>query len=179
MACRKRSIDNEILHGLRQLQQAQRVGDMAAAFADDLRQIILRIVVIVDKLLISKRFFNCVQVGALHVFDDGDLKRHAVVNVANDNRDRIDTGPLRCAPAAFTGNQLEPVGLAGCGAHDDRLHDTVFLDRLRQILQLAFRKHAARIARIARDELNRDVPFNGNGRLALFHRAVDFTDQRR
>ncbi len=179
MACRKRTIDNEILHWLRQFQQAQRIGDMAATLADHLCQIILCIVVIIDKLLISQRFFDRIQVGALHVFDDRDLKCDTIVDVTNNNWDRIDTGPLRSAPATLTSNQFEPVRLPRCRSHDDRLHHAMFLDRLRRVLQVTFREHTTRIARIARNEFNRNIPFDGNRCLTLFGRAVDFTDQRR
>ena len=61
------------------MQQPQRVGDMRAALADDLREIALGIAEILDEPLIAARFLDRVEIGALHVLDDRQLQSLAVV----------------------------------------------------------------------------------------------------
>ncbi len=94
------------LHAVRQLQQAQRVGDVAAALADDLGQLLLAVVEALDQLAIARRLFDGVEVGALHVLDDGELEDLLVVELAHDDRHRVQPGLLRRAPAALAGDDL-------------------------------------------------------------------------
>ena len=95
MTGRQRSVDQHVADDFRQLQQSQRIGDMAAALADDLAEIGLRVMVLVDQLLIAERLLDRIEVGALHVLDDGKFERHAVIDVADD--DRRFGQPARCA----------------------------------------------------------------------------------
>ena len=84
MAGRQRAVDQHVADHVRQLEQPQRVGDMAAALADDLAEIGLRIVVLVDQLLVAQRLFDRIEVGALDVLDDREFERRPVVDVADD-----------------------------------------------------------------------------------------------
>ncbi len=86
VAGRERSVDDHVADRVRQLQQAQRIGDMAAALADDLSEIGLRVIVLVEQLLVAERLLDRIEVGALHVLDDGELEGDAVVDVAHDDR---------------------------------------------------------------------------------------------
>ena len=78
-----------------QIRQAQGVGDVAPAFADDSRNVGVRIAIIGAELRVSGGFFERVQVGPLHVFDDGDFERFAVA--ASTIVTGISCSPARCA----------------------------------------------------------------------------------
>ena len=84
VAGRQRAVDQHVADHVRQLQQPQRVGDMAAALADHLAEVGLGIAVLVDQLLVALRLFDRVEVGALDVLDDREFERGAVVDVADD-----------------------------------------------------------------------------------------------
>jgi hypothetical protein len=60
---------------LRQFEQAQQVGNMAAAFADDRRQLLLRVAEFVHQPLIARRFLERVEIRALDVLNQRQLQR--------------------------------------------------------------------------------------------------------
>ena len=64
-----------------QIGQAKRVGDMAPALADDARDVAVRIAVIGAELGVAGGLLERVEVGPLHVFDDGDFERFAVAGL--------------------------------------------------------------------------------------------------
>ena len=97
------------LHLGRQFRQPHHVGDMAAALADDLRDLVLAAFEFVGERVIALRLFHRIEVFALHVFDDRDLERVAVADVDRHDRHFVQAGDLRCAPAAFAGDDLETV----------------------------------------------------------------------
>ena len=70
----------------RQLQEAHRVGDVATALAQRRSEIGLRIAELGDEVVIAGRLLDRVEVGALHVLDDGELKRRLVVDIDHDDR---------------------------------------------------------------------------------------------
>ena len=77
-----------------------------------------------------------VEVGALQIFDDGDLHRLLVRDLAQDGGDGGLAGQLRGAPAALAGDELEAA--VGQRPHQDRLHDSVGGDGGSQLGQLLF-----------------------------------------
>ncbi len=76
----------------------QRIGDMAAALADDFRQFVLRIAKFSFQLLIAERFFERIEIGALDVFDDREFERLSVVGLD------VMTG-TSCRPALCAARQ--------------------------------------------------------------------------
>ena len=59
-------------------QEAQRIGYVAAAFADNLSQTFLRVFEFIDQPLVTRGFFKRIQIGALNVLNKGDFK-HALI----------------------------------------------------------------------------------------------------
>ena len=121
---------------------------MAAALADDLRDVVLAVFEFVGERLIAAGFFERVEIGALHVLDDGELERFAIVDLEHDDRHVMQTGALRGAPAPFAGDDLVVVRRAARGAHQDRLDDAALADRCRKLVEFGLGESAARIARI-------------------------------
>ena len=106
----------------------------------------------VDQRLIAGRLFERIEVGALHVLDDGEFERLRVGRLDHDDRHVVQAGALRRAPAPLAGDDLELVRRAAHGAHDDRLDDAALADRGGQLVEFGLGEGAARIARIgARD----------------------------
>src|SRR5690606_27225754 len=61
-----------------------------------------------------------------------------VRNIANDRRYLLQARHLRGAPAALAGDDLVTLRAAACGwqrTRDDRLHDTLRADRIREVFQ--------------------------------------------
>ena len=61
----------------RQFGQPHHVGDVAAALADDLGDLVLAAFEFIGQRMIALRLFHRVEIFALHVFDDRDLERVA------------------------------------------------------------------------------------------------------
>ena len=131
------------------------VGDVAPALADDARDVAVRIAVNLAELGVAGGLLERVEVGPLHVFDDGDLERLAVAGLDDDDRDLVQPRPLRGPPAALAGDDLVSVRDAGNGANDDRLDDPALLDRGGEFVELRIVEPLSRIARIGAQELDR------------------------
>ena len=95
---------------LGQLGQAQRVGDVAAALADDAGDVGVGVAVIGGELRVAVGLFERVEIGALDVLDDGDFERLAVAGLDDEDRDFVQAGALGGAPAPFAGDDLVGVG---------------------------------------------------------------------
>ena len=145
----------EPLRVLRQIGQAQRVGDVAAALADDAGDVGVRIAVVGAELGVARGFFERVEIGALDIFDDGDFERLAVAGLEHDDRDFVLPGPLGGPPAPLAGDDLVGVGDAGDGANQHRLDDAALPDRRGQLLEFGVVEALARIARVRAQELDR------------------------
>ncbi len=60
---------------------------MAPALTDDLAEIVLSVTMLGDQLVIPKRLFQRIEVGALDILDDRQLERRAIIDIAHDHRD--------------------------------------------------------------------------------------------
>ena len=144
-----------VLNRLRQLQQADGVGDVAAAAADDMAERVLGVVEFLDQLAIAARFFDRVQIGALDVFDEGDFERLGVGEGADDDGHFMQARLLRRAPAPFAGDDLVLVGLARNGADNNRLEDAFFADRVGELVEQFGLEMFARLERVGTQERDR------------------------
>ena len=70
MTSRQPAVLHHCLHGVGQLQKTQRVSNVAAALADDLRQGLLGAAEAVHQGAVAQGLFDRVQVRTLNVFDD-------------------------------------------------------------------------------------------------------------
>ena len=152
---------------------------MAAALADDFAEIVLRIAVFGNQLLVTQRLFQGIEIRSLHILDNGDLKRCLVIDIANDHWNFDQTGKLRRPPAPFTGNDL--IAIDRGGANDDRLYDAMLANGAGKIMQLGLVEIAARIARVAADEFDRDQAIGIDRRSACIHgrRLIHLPDESR
>ena len=95
-----------------------------------------------------------VEVGALHVLDDGEFERLHVGRLDDGDRHLVQAGALRRAPAPLAGDDFvmpRPAVLA----HHDRLDDAALADRLGQLVELGLGEGAARVARVGNEVLDR------------------------
>ena len=142
------------LSPVRQLQQTQRVGDMAAALADDAGDLVLARE-FGRQRLVAGRLFHRIEIGALHVFDDRELS--ASLSLTSITTIGTSCRPARCAarqrrsPAMISKRSCAPLArrtTIGWTMPRSR-------DRGRQLVELGIGKGAARIARIGLQEFDR------------------------
>ena len=146
---------------------------MASAFADHAGDVAVRIAVSLAELGVAGGFLERVEVGPLHVFDDRDFERFAVSGLDDDDRDLVQRGPLRGAPAPLAGDDLIGVGDAGNGADHHRLDQPALLDRGGELVELGVVEAFARVARIGAQELDRRLPRAGRERGRGLVRAAE------
>ena len=128
---------------------------MRPALADDLGDLVLAVVELLGERLIAARLFERIEIGALHVLDDGKLERLAIADFEQQHRHIVQARALRRAPASLAGDDLVLIHRAAHRAHQDRLDDAALADRCRELVKLGVRKRAPRIARVRLHELDR------------------------
>ena len=139
-----------------EVQEAQAVGDMAAALADDAGDHLLGMAEIVDQAAIGCRLLQARQVLALHILDDRYLQRLRVVQVADHHGDVVQLYLLGGAPPPLAGDDfILPVVALGPRPHQQRLDDAALADRPRQLGQLDIREAPPRLRRVGKDPLDR------------------------
>ena len=106
---------------------------MAAAAADQFRDLFLGVLEFIDQALIALRLFDRRQIFALNVFDQRDLKCFLVVEVLDNDRNFGQSRQLRSAPAALAGNNLVAIRRVTVAAHQNGLQDPVFTNRRDQL----------------------------------------------
>jgi hypothetical protein len=146
---------DQVEHLGRELEQAERVGDGRAVLADALGDRVLGVPVLVAEALERACGLDRVQVLALQVLHQRRLERALRGELAHEDRDVLQPGPLRGSPAPLARDDLEAAG--GALADQDRLEHSVLADRLRQLLQLGVVEACARLGAVREDLLDRRV----------------------
>ena len=144
------------LDRLRQFQQPQRVGDVTATLADDLGDVLVAVAVLARQRLIAGALFQRIEIGALHVLDDGKLQRFAVARFQRHDGNLVQGRALRRPPAPLASDDLVSVLRTAHRTYHHRLDDAAFLDRRGQLIELGLGKVAARITRIGPEIFDRD-----------------------
>ena len=65
-----------------------------------------RIIKALGEIVITRRLLDGVEIGTLHVFDQGDLEHLLVAQLTDDHRDLCMPARLRRAPAPLAGDDL-------------------------------------------------------------------------
>src|SRR5690606_18848390 len=118
-----------------QVQQAQQVRDMAAAFVERLGQTFLRVAETVHQLAEGGGLFDRVQIGALDVFDQRDLEHLGIVKFPDQDRQLMQLRNLGSAPATFARDDLVEIGFGRVRPNDQRLQDTAATQGSGQLVQ--------------------------------------------
>jgi hypothetical protein len=117
----------------------------------------LRVTELLDKGLITARFFNRVEVCALHVLDDRKLQGLSVRHVENCHRHLVQPGELRRPPAPLAGDQFVALSPAWRRPDHKRLHDPMVLQGVGQFLQVLGAEFPPRVAWVGLQHRNRDI----------------------
>src|ERR1700732_3229078 len=129
---------------------------MAAALADHLGKIGLRIEELIAEPLVAGRFLERIEVGSLDVFDDRELERLPVVGLEADNRHFMQSGALRRPPAPLSGDDFVAVRSTRHGAREKRLNDAFFLDRGGQLVEAVLAEIPPRVAWVGAEKFDRN-----------------------
>jgi hypothetical protein len=135
--------EQQRLHRLGQVEQAQQVGSGAARAADRLGGSLVRIGELVDQASDGLCFLERIEVFALDVLDQRHRERLLVGHLAHDDRHLVETSQLRRPVAPFTGHDL--VALVGQRPNEDGLHHAMQTDGVGELLQRALVHAGARL----------------------------------
>ena len=176
MPGRELAVVNVGLHRIGEFEQPQCIGDVAAAFADDLGDLFLAVAELIHQRAVSVRLFQRIKVGALHVLDDRKLQRFGVGCLDDDDWDLMQSGALRGAPAAFAGDDLVAVGNTAQRPHHDRLNDAALTQGGGELVKLGVGECAPRVVRIRPQRAGRQPPLAARTLARAF--LANVTDQR-
>ena len=112
-----------ILDAIGQRLQPQRVGHMAAAFANHAGDVVLAVAEIADQRAIAFGLFKRIEIGTLHILDDRKLQGLDVGRLDDDDRNVVQACALRRTPAALAGDDLVSVRNAAHRPHNNGLDD--------------------------------------------------------
>ena len=160
------------LHLVRQLQEAQGVGDRRPALPHPLRDLVLGQPELLLQDPIGLGLFQRVEVGALQVLDQRQLQELAVLpHRAHHDRHRLEAGPLRGAPAALAGD--DRVGAVAVRRDQEGLQDPLRPHRGGELLERRLVDAGARLAAVGVQRGHRQDP----RRLAAFEEGVEAASQ--
>src|SRR5690606_41283269 len=101
----------EILHGIRQVEEPQCIGNVRAALADQAGEVFLRVAELLHEPAVALGFLQRIQVLTLYVLNQRQLKRLPIVQLTYDDRALVTPPPLGTAPASFGRSHRVPPGL--------------------------------------------------------------------
>jgi hypothetical protein len=132
-----------------------------------------------DQLLVTKRFFKRIEIGALDIFDNGNFECRLVIDIAYNEGDLYQASELGSPPTSFAGYDF--VAIDSDGTRHDRLNDTMLTDRCCEIMELRFIEVASRVLWIPGDKLDRNHTIGIDRQLARLDgiRLVHFADKSR
>ena len=119
---------------LAQTQQPQSVGHGGPGFSHPGRRLFLGHAVFPDQRIVAHGFFHRVQVGALEIFDEGQLHGLFVVRLYYHHRHLCQLCQAGCPPTALAGDDL--VVAVGHFPYSQGLNDAMGPDGLGQFFQL-------------------------------------------
>ena len=133
-------------HAVRQLEQSEHVRYLCAGLSDLFRRVLLRETAAFDKIAVSARLFDGVQILALKVLDQRKHCRLFVVSIFDYYRYLGQTRHSGGSPAAFSGyNTVKTVSVF---TDDYRLNNSVFTYGFRKLGERLRVEFSARLRRI-------------------------------
>ena len=168
-----------ILDRLGQAQEAQGVGDMAAALADNGGDGLGAVVRSLHDRGIATRLFQGVEIGPLNVLDQGDFDDLVIIEVAHQGRNRPELSLLGGAPAPLAGDDLIFALGVGQRPDQDRLEDAAGADRGGQFVQVFRPEGAPGLVGVAPDQLDGEVQGARRPASLRRRRRLDLVEQGR
>ncbi len=140
------------LHGRRQVQQADRVGDRGPGPPNALGQLLMGGAEVFQQLGVRRRLFQRVELFAVQVLQQG-VPEHVVIGRRADERGNMgQAGDLAGAPASLPHDELE--GPRRVLAHHDGLEQPDLADGRRQLQQGVLVEDASRLFGVRADRVD-------------------------
>ena len=152
------TLGEQLAGTLRQADEPKRVGDMAAALADDLRNLGVRIAIVRSELGVAGGLLEGVEICPLDVFDDSELKRLLLSDLEHEDRDVRLPCPSSGAPSAFACDDFVAVRSVWDCPDQDRLENAAGTDRLCKFVEFGLVKMLSRVPEIGAEKLDREAP---------------------
>ena len=133
---------------VRQLQQAQGIGDGDAALADAPGNLLLRMAAELHEAAVAARLIDRIEVGALQVFHERQLQVLDPLGRAYDGRNGRQSGKASRAEAALAGDDAVAVAI---GLYHQGLEHPVRGDRVGEFLKLVAVERAAWLVAVGGD----------------------------
>ena len=149
------ALEQQFLHGFGQFQQAQAVGNGAAAASHGFGNGFVGQFEFVNQTAQALRFFNRIEVFTLDVFNQPHCHHGFVVGLLHHGGQFGQPRQLCRAPTPLARDEF--VAVQAVFAHDDGLDDALRFNRFRQFLQGFVLHLHTRLIAAGLDFLNRDL----------------------
>ena len=153
---------HKILHAIRQVEQPDEIGNVAARLAYNPRKCILAVLKLVDQTTIGLRFLDWIQILPLNIFNQSDFKRLCLVEFADQRRYLMKLSFLCCTPATLTSDNL--IAPTPGRTDNDGLNNTTGPNAIREFRQGFLIEMATWLIGMRRDE-RYFYQLNGTGRI--------------
>ncbi len=147
------------LHGRRQPQQSDHVGDVGAGAPELPGEFLVGGAEVAQELLVGGRFLQRVELLAVQVLQQGVAQHGVVGGVSYDGGDLAEARELGRPPAPFAHDQL--VASGHDLADDDGLEQADLTQARGQLLQGVLVEVRPRLAGVRRHRVDRDLPEGG------------------
>src|SRR5437868_15256594 len=128
---------------------------MTARFVDDPTDLVLRMAVALDQLAVAIRLLERIEILALDILDQRELRRGRFVDLANDRRNGVEPCPLRRAPAPLAGDDHI---IFAVGPEQNRLENPALPDRLGELVECLLVEVDSRLMGVGPDPRDLDLP---------------------
>ncbi len=152
MAGRKLRRGEHVPHGLRQIQQAHRIGHGGAVFPHALGDVLLPHAEVLGQTGVGLGLFDGIETLTLEVLDERHLQHVLVGRLADDDGQQLEAELAGGSEAAFPGDEFQ---LVIHPADDQRLDDAVLADGLHELAELVGLELLARLQRTGNDLVRR------------------------
>src|SRR5690625_635780 len=121
MAGGKLARAQHLLDAVREVEQAEGVGDVRPAFADGPRQLFLGVPELGHETMVALGFLHRVEILTLHVLDQSKFQRLSIAQLTDEYSYLVQLRFLGRAPAPFPRDNLVFPWLLGMRTHEDQI----------------------------------------------------------
>ena len=137
-----------------EVEKAQGIGDCRSCLADSRSDLFLSQGEVVGELAVGVGFLHRVEVGPLHIFDEGYGELVALSHLADDRWDVVQAGHLGRSDPSLSRDQLVSVEHF---CDEDRLEDAMHTNAGRELFECVLLDPLSRLIGVAANARNRDL----------------------
>ena len=127
---------------------------MTTALTDNSGDVGMAVSMVGRQPRVAVSFFQGIEVGALHVFDNGNFKCFPIIRLKDQDWDFMMAGPLSRAPATFASDDFVSINDARDGSNKNGLNNSALPNRSSEFVEVRLRESLPRVAWVRAQEFD-------------------------